>query len=378
MTYKLKNILNEIGVGISNSYCSAIYKPLGAIVFLTYRCTSRCNTCNIWKWGADESKELSWDEWKPIFSKISKSGIKAVEFFGGDALLKKDVLYEMIRFCRDAGIETYYPTNSNLLDEESARSIVEAGLDVIYFSLDEVPAIEGVVRGVDNHFEKVDKAAGLMYKYRSINNKPEMVCITTVSNKNYAYLDEFIEYINKSCFDRYVLRGLSEFPRDVVSRSEVDGIMPKPYFMTPGNESNLVSCQQAEDLLENLRVIIERSRTLKSVPVSMTNMESATPDKLASGKYPFSKCLFMSTQMVLTPAGNVVPCLYYTNNVLGNLCEAEISQIWGNDKHVSFCKQQRNGNIELCNYCSIKFYHRSFGETLDLLIRKANKRLFSK
>lgn len=52
------------------------YTPESAIVFLTFRCTSRCNTSN---------------------------------------LLRKDLLLQIIRYCATNGIATYFPTSSSAL-----------------------------------------------------------------------------------------------------------------------------------------------------------------------------------------------------------------------------------------------------------------------
>lgn len=369
------SIRKTLLVGMENSYRSYKYHPEGAIAFLTYRCTSRCKTCNIWKRPLNDEPELTWSEWKPVMEKMAKNNLKSIELFGGDALLRKDLLIEMLHFCRDAGIETFFPTNSNLIDEETAGKLIEAGLGTIYFSLDELPSIKGSVRGIDDSFEKVNSAVHYVKKQRGNKKLPRMVCITTVSRLNYHILDDFLEYVNSIPFDGYMLRGLSEFKDAAVAQSAVNGIYPAPYFMLTGDVSNLYSHSEAEELLIKIEAVKLKAKENNYIYVNTENMEFLTVDNLNSGTYPKLGCQFCRTQMVLTPSANVVPCLYFTNYILGNLQNREIVGIWGNKKHRDFCQLQKKDKIAICDYCSIKFYHQSFPDTVRTLLKKVKKKI---
>lgn len=113
--------------GASKSYHSYTYTPTDAIIFLTYRCTSQCKACNIWQRPVNIDEELTWEQWLPILENLAKNNIKSIEMFGGDALLRKDLLLKMIKFCTDNGIGTYFPTNSSSLTEKTVQGLVEIG-----------------------------------------------------------------------------------------------------------------------------------------------------------------------------------------------------------------------------------------------------------
>ena len=366
----LINVIKKLLTGLDNSWRSFRFSPEGAIVFLTYRCTSKCKTCNIWRRSLNEDEEMSWSEWKPVFEKLADYGLKSIEFFGGDALLKKEVLLEMIRFCNESGIKTFFPTNSILLDNETAAQLVDAGLHTIYFSLDELPIINGQIRGVDNSFEKVNRAVQNIQKQRRGNKYPRMVCITTISRMNYAYIDKFLEYVNSIPFDSYTIRGLSEFNERDIPNSEVNGTLPTPFFMATGESSNLFSLDEASELLTKLHEIKSKTKRNNLIYVSMENLEMLTAEYLSTGTYPWMKCQFCTTQMIITPSANVAPCLYFTNYRLGNLREQPVAEIWGSKKHRFFYQQQKNKGIDICNCCGSKFYHKSFTDTIKAMFRK--------
>jgi radical SAM protein with 4Fe4S-binding SPASM domain len=344
---------------------------------LTYRCTSRCAACNIWKRPVSIDAELTWEQWRPVLENLKKNNIESVELFGGDALLRKDLLIKMIRFCNDNGIGTFFPTNSNGLTDETVQSLVDAGLGTIYFSLDEVPGMGGAVRGVEGHFERVTNGIALLKKIRKDSQTPTVSCITTVSGMNYRHLDKLLNAACEAGVDEYIIRGISEFPDKAVQMSEVNGIKPSPYFMPTDDKSHAFSEQDATELLEILlRIDKERSRYVP-MHIDLTSLRKVNCINLMNLTYPHQACVFATTQVVISPYGNVLPCLYYKNYHLGNLTKQDLSQIWGNKEHKFFCKQQQQGKISLCDYCSIKYYHMPFLPTLrdmtHAAVRKAEK-----
>jgi radical SAM protein with 4Fe4S-binding SPASM domain len=369
-----ENTARKLIRGAQKSYWSKTYRPVDAIIFLTYRCTSRCAACNIWKRPVNIDEELSWDQWKPILEELSRAGIRSIELFGGDALLRKDLLLKMIQFCSARGIGTFFPTNSSSLTKETVRDLVSAGLGTVYLSLDEVPEIAESVRGVKRHFDRVAKSIEAFRNARGNSGIPWISCITTVSALNYQYIEKLMQASCSSGADEHVLRGISEFTNASVDASEVAGIHPSPYFMPTDNKSHAFSKEQARELLECLSAIRARRKSFLPMSVDMANLQDLSEEDLTELKYPHQTCLFATTQVVISPYGNVLPCLYYKNYHLGNIQNRGLATIWGNDKHRYFCDQQKRKDIPLCEHCSIKFYHKPFIPTLlevksDLLSR---------
>jgi radical SAM protein with 4Fe4S-binding SPASM domain len=341
-----------------------LYRPTGAIIFLTYRCTSRCAACNIWQRAPDESGELTWDQWQPILEKLARAGVGAIELFGGDALLRKDLLCSMIRFCSENGITTFFPTNSSALTAETARELVEAGLGCIYFSLDEVPEINGSIRGIERHFEKVERAIESVKAARGSGQTPRIVCITTLSRLNHRYLDQLLRFSSSHGVDTHEIRALSEFPQWAIDSSAVDDIKPDPYFVSTDGGYHRLHGHEAMELADRLRQLRRNRRAYAPMEIDMSNVEHLSGENFADLKYPPQTCQFCTTQMVLSPYGEVMPCLYFNNYVLGNLVDQMPGDVWGTLRHKLFCKTQRDRRIPVCDYCSIKPDHRPFSTTV--------------
>lgn len=371
----VSSTLRILSEGIRNSYHSYFFRPSDIVLFLTYRCTSRCKTCNIWKRPSSAENELEWDDWEPILKKLSQNGIKSIEMFGGDALLRKNLLLKMARFCKEHAIDSYFPTNSNLLDEKMIVDLLAAGLGTIYFSLDEIPSMESSVRGIKNHFPKVKEAITLTLKHRGMKQKPRIVCITTVSIFNHNHLADFVDFAANIGVDELMFRGLSNFPTTAVNASKVQGIKPEPYFMATDDGSKHLTLLEAQTLLSTLGELKRLRKRKGKLHIDTKNMDPLSAELLAAWRYPKTKCVFSTTNPILTPGGDVLPCPYYNNYSLGNLKTSDISTLWGNEKHRHFCKMQKKGQLDLCNYCSVKFYHKTFWASVQEVVKNARDKV---
>lgn len=102
---------------------------------LTERCNLDCTYCVNCKKNSDMSEEVMYKACDLAFSKGNGAGIC---FFGGEPLLKKDLIYKAVDYCgklsRDTGKKIRYKmtTNGTLLDKDfidfAARNKIEIGL----------------------------------------------------------------------------------------------------------------------------------------------------------------------------------------------------------------------------------------------------------
>jgi len=363
--------LGTLKRGIKKSYYSYTYTPTDAIIFLTYRCTSRCVACNMWQRPVNIDDELSWEQWQPILENLAESGINNIEMFGGDALLRKELLLNMIRFCTDHNIGTFFPTNSSSMTEKTIKGLVDAGLGTLYISLDEAPDMGESIRGVKRHFEKVSKSLELVRKIRGNSPNPRISCITTVSSMNYKHLETLNQAAFEAGADEHMIRGISEFTPKTVEETQVNGIHPDPYFMSTDGKTHAYTDEQATELLEIIKRVWRNREKHHPMSTDITNMRGLTHDDLIKLRYPHQTCVFATTQVVLSPYGDVLPCLYFKDYQLGNLTKQNLRDVWGNKAHRLFCSQQQKQKMSICDQCSIKFYHKTFLPSVKDVARAA-------
>ncbi len=121
------------------------------------RCNSRCRSCDIWKKRPDSPPELTTDEILALRPAMQRLKTQIVSIGGGEPTLRDD-LEICIRAFRDDGLSVHMNSNGLAITAERARSLVDAGLSVVYLSVDH-PEPEGyrMIRGVDG-YERVVQA----------------------------------------------------------------------------------------------------------------------------------------------------------------------------------------------------------------------------
>ncbi len=355
----ITNISKQIYQDVKREYdCHTIHAK-DAIIFLTYRCTSRCKTCNIWKWGQIDNEELSWNEWKKILVKMRDYGIRTVEIFGGDALLRKDVIFKMIDFCSLNDITTYFPTNSILLDKETAENLVKAGLNTLYFSLDDIGLDNDKIRGINDTFSKVKGALENIVNERKTSKTPKIIICTTISKLNYNHFEDIVEFLSHYPVDAIYPRVLGEFTQENIESSSIDGISPKPFFVSTQGVSNRLS----QDEYEEFRKIIKKlKKTSKKPYINFRAFDETDENVIINGDSNIDRCLMCATVPIISPSGKLFPCLSFRGYELGDLIKDDLSIIWGNDKHKKFVAMQREQQIPICKNCISRCYYPSLSE----------------
>ena len=374
MWRNIKSVSSDIWRTAYREVKSHRIQGINSIVFLTYRCTSRCKTCNMWqKTSANIKAELEWEQWQHILLEMKRSGVKTIEIFGGDALLRKDIIFKIIRFCSTHGIETYFPTNSILMDEESALKLVDAGLGTIYFSLDDVDNRSDRIRGVSESFSKAKQALEHIVKAKNGKNNPNIIIVTTISSLNYDHFNHVVDFLRDYPVSAIYPRPLAEFDEDSIAVSVVDHIRAEPYFVAEG-ESHLLDENQAKKFRKIIRELKSTHDTGEPY-INFRSVDMAPDAAFTGGWYGKMRCQICTTVQSVAPNGDVSPCPFFLDYVLGNLFRDKIDNIWGNEKHRTFVKAQRDGLISICNKCNMRLYYPTLPETIQYYFKSAKQRM---
>jgi len=324
-------------------------KPTVATLILTYRCTSRCKTCTIWKRPKAGIQELGLAEWKRIVEQLSENNIRIVELFGGDVFLRQDILMPLIKFIKERGMTIHLPTNGNLLNLDIAGELVRSGLDVIYLSVDGIKDAQDKIRGVDGTFDRAHRAIKYLTQARAGKQTPRLICNTTVSNLNIDSLDDIPAFAYQAGFDENHFEYVGEFCEKDLEQSVIDGIKPTPYYMK--QEDSVLLNKEEAIRLKNILWMIRKKFVNTSLGILTVNIDTLPIDDLYQGSINNKKCYMLRTEITVDPYGNVVPCMCINNYFLGNLVESNFQEIWNNAKHSRFTKQQRRGKLSLCKHC---------------------------
>jgi len=169
--------------------------PMNLTISVSYRCNSRCKTCNVWQRPNDD---FTLEEYEKTFASIGHAAYWFT-FSGGEPTLRKD-LPEMVelayRYCRPGIINI--PTNGiqdKIIPARIERVLQAAPTSevIINLSLDGVGEKHDQVRGVKGNFERAMRTYAGLKALKGRYKNFTLGVHTVISNFN---IDEFDNIYN--------------------------------------------------------------------------------------------------------------------------------------------------------------------------------------
>lgn len=108
--------------------------PMTLIVENTGKCNLKCPMCPR-ELGEYENIDFDFGLFKRLIDEVKDRTELVFPWGGGEPMLNAD-LYDMIRYCSNAGIYTVVSTNATVLDEKRSRLLIESGLNNLIIAFD--------------------------------------------------------------------------------------------------------------------------------------------------------------------------------------------------------------------------------------------------
>lgn len=171
--------------------------PMNLTISVSYRCNSRCKTCNVWQRPNDD---FTLEEYEQTFASIGRAAYWFT-FSGGEPTLRKD-LPEMVeaayRHCRPGIINI--PTNGiqdKIIPARIERVLQAApGSEVIInLSLDGVGEKHDIVRGVKGNFERAMRTYAGLKQLKGRYKNFTLGVHTVISNFNVDEFDTIYQFV---------------------------------------------------------------------------------------------------------------------------------------------------------------------------------------
>lgn len=200
--------------------------PLNLTVSVTYRCNSRCLTCNVYDRKADE---FTVDEFDRTFASLGRAPYWFT-MSGGEPFLRRD----LVDICESAWRHTHpaiinIPTNGILTDRipamvEDIAARCRGTKVIVNLSLDEIGERHDAIRGVPGNFEKALATYGALRSLKADNLT--LGIHTVISVHNVERLPEIYRYItDKLAPDSFI----TEIAEERVELETIgSGVTPKP------------------------------------------------------------------------------------------------------------------------------------------------------
>jgi MoaA/NifB/PqqE/SkfB family radical SAM enzyme len=303
--------------------------PLNLTLNVTYRCPSRCKTCNVWKKKVDE---FTLEEWEKTLKTVGRAPYWLI-LSGGEPFLRSD-LDELCRIayenCHPKIINI--PTNGFLFEiiPEKVEKILAAcpsSRIVINLSLDGIGEKHDAIRNLEKSFENLLKTYASL---RKIKNPRLTVGIhSVVSRLNSADIPEIYEFVKNELGPDSYITEIAE-KRVELENFDLD--------VFPESQEYEKAINFILDQMEK-----EEAKGLSKITGALRKNYYALVKEIIRKKEQIIPCYAGFASAQITADGEVWPCCVRGGS-MGNLRENnyDFKKIWFGKKAVGIRKSIKN------------------------------------
>jgi radical SAM protein with 4Fe4S-binding SPASM domain len=291
---------------------------------LTDGCNLRCKHCYLSAETPHEN-ELSTEEFQNILKDFVKLGGRSLVITGGEPLLRRTTLYELIEEAENQKIkEVIINTNGTLITKKDIEFFKHFDIKIA-ISLDAATKeIHDSIRG-SGSFEKTMDAINLL----SVANIPTMLGMTLMKPN----IDEIKKY-----FKFAKQHGITQLSFNII---KIEGRAQR----------------NIEELAISIEDAIEAVRTIKECS-KLFSIKTSLEEFMLQLEASFRRdaCGAGSSLLSIGANGNVHPCdAFYRKIVAGNVREKRLKNIWRDSNILKTLRKLSVLDIPGCRNCNLKF-----------------------
>jgi len=343
----LANVLKSISQhGITKP--QKLSAPFLVVWDVTYGCNLRCKHCYATA-GKCMENELTTEEALDVIDQLSRAGVVALAFAGGEPLMRKDI-YELCSYAASRNMYVAIATNGTMITEEVARKLEESGVRYVEVSIDGSRAeIHDSFRGVDGAFEKAIQGIKNLKKTNILT-----AIAITVTQENFDDFDNVVELalelgVSRLVEFNFIPTGRGRFiaEKDLTPQQREE-LLRKMYRKSMELSGRLELFSTAP---QYARIALEETRRRGEGEISFTFCGGKVDRRVAEIAEFISGCGAGRLYCAITPDGKVKPCVFMPITV-GDLREKSFQEIWDTSEVLKLLRDRENlkGSCSRCQY----------------------------
>ena len=337
----------EFGLTVPQKFVA----PLFAVWNFTNRCNLACSHCYQDSEARAIAGELALEEKLALVDQMGRAHMPMLALSGGEPTISPDLLPILLR-AQTHGMHTTIATNGTTMTLDRAAELASAGLRYVEISLDSVnPARHDEFRGHPGMWEKAVAGARNVVATDGMRLGIAM-CVHQGNIDEVTDMIALAEDLGAGCFAHFnfipVGRGLKMVSGDI----------------TPKQREKLLAILNRKMQEDGIGIISTAPQLGRMCLVgSPIDQGKATCSHAGSGsgvkarvvaKY-LGGCGAGRTYICIEPNGNVTPCVYMPQRVMGNVRDKPLMEIF-RDSVFWDILNDRDHRLHHCEVCSFKNY----------------------
>ena len=229
-------------------------KPYSCNYWVTHRCNSKCEYCNVWRnpslYNIPDAK---FEDVKTNLIDLKRLGVKFVDFTGGEPLLNKD-LPDILKFAKKLGFFIQLTNNGSIYPQVAEE--IKDSVSQLSFSFDTLDREEyKKIRGMDN-FDNVMKSIKIAKEL-----KQNICLICTVTDNNIKNLPEIVKFCQNNKIVVFIHPVFKYFKEKKLAYDNIKiikkyfwqrfvrvDLSDLKYYVNGGNDINRPSCKAGKSV----------------------------------------------------------------------------------------------------------------------------------
>ncbi|MCX8022331.1 MAG: radical SAM protein [Syntrophorhabdaceae bacterium] len=121
------------------------FRPVLCYVFTEWRCNIDCHYCHQYN---NNGESMSRETAYAAIDWLLSLGCRVIPLMGGEPLLRKDFVLDVIRYGAERGCFVYLPTNGYLMDKEFIDEMGKAGVAAVNLAVDCIAPKKGLPKAL--------------------------------------------------------------------------------------------------------------------------------------------------------------------------------------------------------------------------------------
>ncbi|MBU4304913.1 MAG: radical SAM protein [Candidatus Omnitrophica bacterium] len=304
--------------------------PVTINMLITSCCNLRCEICSAKGLMKDE-RELTSGQIIDFIKKIAV--FKPALFFGGGEPFARKDIFEILKAVKAHRLKYGIVTNGTLLDSYAIDRLMETEPQIIIFSVYGEEAMHDAITGHSGAFKKLFDAV----RYVIAQRKKTYVLLNSVINeKNYKDAEKIVRLGKRLGVDRIRFEQLIFLTHDEYSRHKRECV--DKGFSQGSNLATYLKEMDNEDIGKELVGIFRGlRRRYGSFVIFKPHLSSDELSAWYKNNFLFKrKCMFIKHSVFVMPNGDITPCQFFPDCVLGNVTTDGLLQVWKGEKRRVF------------------------------------------
>ena len=297
--------------------------PYRLFAYVTERCNLRCPSCGLATGDiVPASDELDDATWLDVADQAIALGVRECYLTGGEVLVRRPVVLEVMERLKAAGIRGILSTNGTTLDEAGTRRVVDMGWDTVIVSLDGPDAARNdPLRSRDGVFDEACRLIEALVTHRRASGPPEVHVHAVISRPSAGWLVELVQLCGDLGVDYFAAEPIvrqsdacEPLMLDDAARAVLRDQVPRALALA------------AEfDLSNNLGFL--RDAAVVDAPTDTAALNAADVGPSTRG-FATTSCFVPFHNLVLHPNGVISGCWQYRDDASARVPEVSLEEAW--------------------------------------------------